>query len=368
MRSSRTRLARVLTAASLAALLAVPTWTSSPAASADDTDSTTTAASSSLVVATFNVRCANCSAKSNNSREKSWAVRSDVVVRQILGEKVDVIGVQEASPGLLHGSAYGDYDGKSQFENLVGLLGSPYKVTNDVRYNCTRTGTTFTRCGGFQDRGASQDSRIIYNSNRLTLLDSGSLRLDSRAIGNGSARYMTWAKFTDQNTGKKFIFATAHFEPGVSKSKSAVRVKQVKKATAELADVNTSGLPIIWGSDLASSKLTHVGNKSYDAFIANGFVDPLGNSYKAKTIPASAELTASTAVNEEYFTLNKFNKAPTTYEGRGYKLGAHLDYILTKGDVETTAWKEVINLDSSGDFAGVIPSDHNMVRATVTLG
>lgn len=35
--------------------------------------------------------------------------------------------------------------------------------------------------------------------------------------------------------------------------------------------------------------------------------------------------------------------------------------------MRTTAWKEVMNLDSGGKFAGVIPSDHNMVVASVAL-
>lgn len=370
---SRARVLRAMIAATAAALVIVPAVVAVPAA-ADEVAAVqepAAAPDTSLVVATFNVRCANCSVHSGYSREKSWATRSEVIVDQILSEKVDVIGVQEASPGLLHGSQYGEFDGKSQFEHLVGKLGAPYAVTDESRYNCARTDTTFTRCGGYENRGASQDARIIYNTNRLSFDPDdpnghGSLRLDGRGIGNGSARWMAWARFTDPS-GKQFIFATAHFEPGVSKKKSAVRVKQVRKVAAELARV-ADGLPVIWGSDLASSKLTHVGNKAYDAFRAAGFTDPLGNSYKAKVIPASADLTASTAVNEQYFTLNNFAKGPKDYVSRGYKLGAHLDYILVKGNVRTTEWEEVMNLDSGGNFAGVIPSDHNMVRATVVIG
>jgi len=360
---SYSRLARAVAIAS-AALVTVPAWTT-PVARADSVSATP---ADTVVAATFNVRCANCSAKSKNSREKTWAVRSQVVASQILGEDVDVIGIQEASPGLLHGSVYGAYDGKSQFEQLVGLLGGSYAVTDPSRYNCARTDTTFTRCGGYKDQGASQDAKIIYKASKLTLLAGGSLRLDGRRIGNGSARYMAWARFSTAS-GKQFIFATAHFEPGVSKKKSKLRAKQVAKAVAELNRVNTSNLSIVWGSDLASSKLTHTGNKSYDAFISRGFTDPLDNSYKTKVAGSAAY--ADTVINAQYFTLNKFKAAPTSYVSRGYKIGAHLDYILIKKNghpVDVAAWKQVLNLDSSGHFAGVIPSDHNMVRATVVLG
>lgn len=361
MTFSRARLVRALVAAFAATLVSAPAWVPAPAAAVDTPTAAT--ADAALRVGTFNVRCANCSKNPVNSREKSWSVRGPVVAQSIVDERLDVIGLQEASPGLLSGTKI------AQFENLLDLVnerGGSYAVTNAARYNCTRTSTTFSSCGGYLNRGASQDARIFYNTQRLSLEDNGSLRLDGRSIGNGSARYMAWAQFSDRVTGKQFIFATAHFEPGVSKSKTSVRVKQVKKAIAELNRVN-DGLPIIWGSDLASSKLTHVGNKAYDAFRAAGFTDPLGNTYKSKVIPTSADLTPSTAVNEEYFTLNNFASGPKDYVSRGYKLGAHLDYILVKGNVRTTAWKEVMNLDSGGKFAGVIPSDHNMVVASVAL-
>lgn len=360
MSFSRARLGRAIAAVSLAALIGVPAFVVTPAAAQPTPTAAPAATSSSLVVATFNVRCANCSKKPSNRREKRWETRAPVIVKQILGEGVDVLGVQEASPGLL-----GDRR-TAQFEDLVKRLGAPYAVTDPSRYNCARTDTTFTRCGGFTDRGASQDARIIYRTDRLDLVRSGSLRLDGRSVGNGSARYMAWAEFTAPD-GEHFLFATAHFEPGVSKKKTRTRVAQVKKAIARLNSVNSQGLPIIWASDLASSKLTHVGNKAYDAFRSAGFVDPLGNSYKAKRIPSSAHLTATTAKNEQYFTLNNFAEGPKDYVGRGYKLGAHLDYVLLKGGVRATSWEMVMNLNSRGDFAGVIPSDHSMVRATVTL-
>lgn len=358
MRNTPARLVRTIAVAALTALVSVPVWSSTTITADAAEPSASTPAT--VVVATFNVRCANCSNHPMNGREKSWATRAPVVVSQILGEKVDVIGVQEASPGKLKGTSI------AQFEDLVNRLGAPYAVTDPSRYNCTRD-TTFKPSCQYKDQGASQDARIIYNTAHLTLLGSGSLKLDGRRTGNGSARHMAWAKFRDLRSGKQFVFATAHFEPGTSKKKTAVRAKQVAKAVAELNRVS-GGLTIIWGSDLASSKLTHSGNKSYDVFIANGFTDPIGNKYRAKT-PKDAY--ADTMVNEQYFTLNNFAAAPKHYVSKGYKLGAHLDYILIKKNghpVDVSEWKEVLRLNSAGRFEGVIPSDHNMVRATVKLG
>jgi hypothetical protein len=350
LRSSR--IARALAAGGLLVALAVPAF--SPTSATAATPLPAASEGPTIRTATFNVRCANCSIKSRtNKREKRWSQRREVVRAQILGEGVDVIGVQEASPGLLPGSSTG------QFEDLVAALGAPYDVTNRNRYNCERS-TTFNGCA-FTDQGASQDSRIIYNTQRLHLEAQGSLSLDDRAVGNGSKRYMAWATFTIGTSS--FVFATAHFEPGQSSGKIATRVRQVQAATSELERINTGNLPVIWGSDLASSKLTHAGNKSYDAFIAAGFSDPLGNSYKAKTLANS--FVAGPVTNEKYFTLNNFAKAPKKYSN--YPLGAHLDHILVKPRLNVTLWKQVINLKASGKFAGVIPSDHNMVRADVVL-
>ena len=354
------RLVRTAAVAALAAALTMPAWSVAPA-SAAITPAAVAATPASLNVATFNVRCANCSKKPANSREERWEVRRDVIVDQILSQDVDVIGLQEASPGLLSSPRI------AQFEDLLARLGSGFAVTDPSRYNCTRTDTTFTRCGGYKDQGASQDSRIFYRTSRLNLFDSGSLRLDRRGIGNGSARYMTWARFKDIATGKSFIFATAHFEPGSSSGKVKTRVKQVRKAVSRLNAVNVGKLPIIWGSDLASSKLSHARNKSYNAFIAAGYTDPLGNTYKARTV--NSRTYAEKLVNEEYFTLNNFAAGPKDYVSRGYKLGAHLDYILIKSPsrVRVIEWAQVLNLTSGGNFSGVIPSDHNMVRATIVL-
>ena len=49
-----------------------------------------------------------------------------------------------------------------------------------------------------------------------------------------------------------------------------------------------------------------------------------------------------------------------------YTNGTQLDFIfLTK--MRVSEYEVVVNVDSSGHFVGRIPSDHNMIRATVWL-
>lgn len=340
------------------------------------------AGSANLVVATFNVRNANWSSqRPTNSREKSWDQRRPVVVSQILGEGVDVLGVQETTAADVTANG-------PQYLDLLAALGEPYAITSESRYDGGEYCYTDyvedvdgnyvqNPDGSYVEQQicewepeASGDVRIVYKKSRLVLdaprTDQGVLKLDDRDNRNGSARFMAWARFRDLVTGKRFIFATGHVEPGMTKPTIALRRSQAQLIVAELNRLNPENLPIIWGSDLASSKLSPSGNTAYDVFRSAGFTDPLGNSYKVKK---KNKLTyAKKLVNAQYFTLNNFKAQPD--KNKRYKLGAHLDYILIKtpGKKATVAqWKQVLYLDKLGKFSGVIPSDHNLVAVTLAL-
>lgn len=307
-----------------------------------------------LRVASFNLRCANCSLKSRtNSREKNWETRRAKVIAQIRAEDVDVIGVQEASPGLLKGRKI------SQFEDLADRLGSPYRLTNDKRYGCRRS-TSYKKCDKVNN-GASADVRILYDTSRLTLLDEGSKQLDNEKATSGP-RFVAWAIFEDQQDGRQFFFATAHTEPGQSKAKRALRKKQAKKILAEIKAHNPEDLPVVITGDFSASKLT-AANPAYDVLTGSGIViDPLGNTKKQKSARKSV---VGKLINVKYDTLNKFKAKPASR--KGYALGAHLDYIFTAKRIQVQEYKVVLNLKSNGTFSGVIPSDHNMIRATILL-
>ncbi|MDQ7993617.1 MAG: endonuclease/exonuclease/phosphatase family protein, partial [Propionicimonas sp.] len=310
------------------------------------TEPTEPPAASPLRVASFNVRCANCSRNDRtNKREKNWETRRAKVVAQIKAEKVDVIGVQEASPGLLKGRK------TSQFEDLAARLGAPYKLTNTFRYGCAKT-TSYKSCRKV-DNGASADVRIIYNTERLTLVSQGSRQLDKEKATSGP-RFLAWAILEDKLDGRQFFFANAHTEPGQSKAKRALRKKQAALIVATIKANNPANLPVVLTGDFSSTKLTSV-NTAYDVFMKSGLVvDPLGNTRKQKS---TSKATAEKLTNVKYFTLNNFKAAPTRY--KGYAIGAHIDYILTSRSVRVLEYKVVLSLKSNGKFSGVIPSDHN---------
>ncbi len=310
-------------------------------------------AATPLRVASFNVRCANCSRNDRtNKREKNWEVRRTKVISQIKAEKVDVIGVQEASPGILKGTK------TSQFEDLAKRLGEPYQLTNTYRYGCARS-TSYKSCTKV-DNGASADVRIIYNTERLELLDQGSKQLDKEKATSGP-RFLAWAIFQDRTDGRKFFFANAHTEPGQSKAKRALRKRQANLIVSTIKANNPDNLPVVLVGDFSSTKLTSA-NTVYDVLMKSGLViDPLGNTKKQKS---TKKATAEKLTNVKYFTLNNFKSKPTSY--KGYALGAHIDYILVSKSIRVLEYKVVLSV-KNGKFSGVIPSDHNMVRATILL-
>lgn len=311
-------------------------------------------APTALRVASFNVRCANCSINSRtNSREKNWETRRTKVIAQIKAEKVDVVGLQEASQGLLAGTKI------SQFEDLANRLGSPYALTNDKRYGCVKS-TSYKNCDKV-DNGASAAVRIIYNTKRLTLLDQGSKQLDDEKATSGP-RFVAWGIFRDRKDKRQFLFATAHTEPGQSEAVRALRKKQAAKILAEIKANNPRRLPVVLTGDFSASKLT-AENPAYDVIAKSGqVIDPLGNTHKMKS---TSKATAKKLINTKYDTLNNFKAKPATH--KGYAIGAHLDYIFTSPSIRVREYEVVLNLKSNGKFSGVIPSDHNMIKATILL-
>lgn len=309
-----------------------------------------------LVVGSYNVKCANCF--DGLADELPWAQRRDVVAATIEGERPDVVGLQEASQGWLKTSSGASVD-RSQFEDLVQALGSPYKLTNSHRNNCVKS-TTPTGCV-YADRGASQGTRLVYDSSRVSLQAAGSRLLASKEGSN--ARYAAWGRLTQLSTGRKFLVVNTHLEPRDASSSKAnwdLRRRQASELVTLIQD-QRKGLPVIVTGDFNSHKWTPYGNAPRDLLTGAGLVDPLGNGYETTWTAPGA--TVEKRVRSDLSSYNGFQR---TAPGFDYINGTYLDYVMTT-PMRVSEWETVARLDSSGRFVGTIPSDHNMVRATVWL-
>jgi endonuclease/exonuclease/phosphatase family metal-dependent hydrolase len=319
---------------------------------------TTPAASAPLRVASYNVRCHNCDSGSAN--EEPWTKRRAGVVSTIDSADPDVVALQEAQQSWLVDSSGKKVD-LSQFEDLVNRLGNPWALTNKYRNNCVKS-TTPTNCV-YADRGASNGTKIIYRTDRLTLIDQGSKELSSLYKGSYD-RFVVWAIFRQIETGREFFFADIHLEPdndtGTSLAHYTIRKTQANDVLAAIKARNPDHLPVIVAGDPASNKFDVPTNAPYDVFTAGGLVDPLGNTWRS-TMPVKP--TVEKRINTNYNSFNAWDR----FARRSTNVnGTYTDYIFTS-PMRVSEWETVVKVDANNDFVGVIPSDHNLIRATVWL-
>ena len=263
-----------------------------------------------------------------------------------------MLGIQEASQGQLDQES-----GTSQFDDLLRLLGSPWAITNDSRYNCVNSKSS-SNCDP-QDRGASQGTRIFYNSSRLTLTANGSKLLPS--VAGENERYMAWAVLQQHSSGKSFFFVSQHLQGG--SEYTALRRTEAEVALATIRAINTARLPVISVGDLNSTRFNTGGNTPYDVYVAARYVDPLGGAYRTTTTAPGA--TVEKAYNRRVSSWNDFERKVRVAKS-SWVNGSNLDYILT-ARMRVSEWETVVAMDASGNFIGRIPSDHNLIRATVYL-
>ncbi len=302
-----------------------------PASEWSEVATAATLANAPLRVASYNVLCENCS-----KGKASWAKRRAGVVATIREQDPDVIGLQEASQGSIPG-------GGTQYNDILRRLGEPYRIT-DAR------------------RGASLAVRIIYNSDRVELLEKGSTFLPK----GKSKRAATWAIFRQRATGERFFFLSTHLEPTNDKKGSNkyynVRRRQANAVVDIIRRNNPDDLPVIAVGDFNSTKWDRPSNAPYDIMERAGYADPLGNGYRTRGAAPGAFVEKR--INTSYASYNMYKRKARNFPG--HVNGSNPDYIFVS-PMRVSEYETVVKVDSAGRWVGVIPSDHNMLRATVWL-
>ncbi|MEO6472159.1 MAG: endonuclease/exonuclease/phosphatase family protein [Aeromicrobium sp.] len=293
----------------------------------------TTPSPGDLRVGTFNISGANNDSHATGE-QKVWSVRKPVVVRQIVGENSDVIGLQEAYEGTLQ---YTD------LRNALNAAGKKFEVTNT-------------------DKSASRGTRIIYNTSTLTLLKSGSFKYVHQVSGS-TDRYFVWATFQQIATGKQFFFTSTHLSP----NSSTVKKQEWQELIPKIKALNTGRLPVIAVGDFNTSKFGAAAQDMLPAMKTAGFGDVMNQEYQVNP-PRSPR--AETSINRWINSFNGFRRDVSlySYPSRHDKVGNGIDWVFATNTLRVKKWKVVIYYDASTlQITGVIPSDHNMVSSTVVL-
>ncbi len=159
------------------------------------------------------------------AEEKAWTARRNLVVDEIQGSGMDVVGLQEAT--------------FPQVEYLRGKLEDEWGIL--VTY---REGLPI-------DKALS--NAILYRKDRVTVDDWGTFWFSdtpdepgSKGWGNRTPRLCTWAHFSETESGRKFYLYNAHIDHAVQNS----RIRSAALIADRIAQRKDKASPVILMGDL----------------------------------------------------------------------------------------------------------------------
>jgi endonuclease/exonuclease/phosphatase family metal-dependent hydrolase len=289
-----------------------------------------------------------------------WAYRRPVIAGQILSQRLDVVGVQEANQSAIYRRslryAYRQY---MDLKRALNHRGGHYALTSRFAYNCVNPDTS--RNCRHRNRAASRDNRILYNVQTLQLLYRGAVRYHFQTRGT-NPRFLAWAIFRSRSTGKRFFFADTHLDP----YNVQIRTAQWRGVIRNVNRLKGS-LPVVVVGDFNSSKFDRYTSRLLPAMKKNGYGDVLNQSYGESVV---ARPRAQSTRRAWISSFNGYRKdvRPYSYEEAKYKVGNNIDWIFAGNQVAVRQWEVVADMDPrTYRIRGVLPSDHNMVRATLTM-
>jgi len=260
-----------------------------------------------LRVMSFNVRYDNPGDGAN-----AWPHRRDWVASLMRFHGADVIGVQEALAPMLS-----DLDARMPGFARVGV-------------------------GRADGKAAGEFSAILYRTDRLTLLDSGTFWLSQTPTVAGSKgwdaaieRIATWARFRDRTNGCEFLYLNTHFDH-VGETARQESARLIRRRLSTLS----TGQPVVVTGDLNS--------------------DPTSAAYRVLTRDMLADAHGPLRDGFVHSETAHYGPTSTWTAFRAIEPGRRIDYVLVSPAVSVTSHGI---LPDSWDAR--FPSDHLPVLAAV---
>jgi endonuclease/exonuclease/phosphatase family metal-dependent hydrolase len=319
------------------------------------------AAPTPVRVASFNV--VGISLDSYQGSQSPWKLRRDTIVRQILNGHTDVVGVQEVNPSNIFRNRLVNRASVNQYFDLRNGLNhfgrDTYALQTGAAANCVNATTTY-RCV-YRNRRASGSDRILYNTRTLRQTSYGYTRF-SRTTAANRAAGVTWSKLRVRATGAPFLFVTTHLDP---RSRS-VRLAQWKQLISVVNSVKGSR-PVIATGDYNANRADIMTRTMLPAMKRAGYGDVLGQEYG---VSPSRGMRAENRSHAWVNSINRWSRyvRSYSYDDRRTNVGQMIDYVFASNKLRVTYFKTVLSFGARNLLvSGRIPSDHNMLRATVLI-
>jgi endonuclease/exonuclease/phosphatase family metal-dependent hydrolase len=254
-----------------------------------------------------------------------WKRRQHLVARTIARVHPAVVGVQELMPAMW-----------TRRDGGIGLKRA-LRRTGVGNYKLTRSTGYF--------RSAPQDTRILYDANRLRMTSTCRQAVPSCYISLPDPRHKqvaAYARFKDLASGQAFYFVSAHLTAGNDGTTDALRGRQAQAINAGIRAINRRNLPVVLATDANSSQTSKGVDAPHTALLGAGWYNTIA---------------AAKTVNTRYNSVNhyQFPQRPSPY---GF--GSMYDSIMTLNMPGADLFKQVLAKAPGA-------SDHNMVFTGVRL-
>jgi len=327
----------------------------------DPTPAVPTGRDTDLRVASFNIRTINLD--SGLYPQQRWASRADRVASLLLGAATsrnaattppDVIALQEANQSYAKFSA--------RCTNQMIDLRNRLDAGSGRHYEATSLNPS-----------SSVGTRILFDTGRLRLERAGSVLL---ASASALHPHLAWAVFQERDGGQRFFFGSVHLVPPDSPDSNLVRDAEWDRLLALLADPTlTGGLPVVIAGDFNSRRSGAGANTSAVTHLPRMWSAGVGDTLTGKEDAADPGLLVGAArakatANAQCESFNGFRveqKCDDQANPADETVGQDIDYVFASNALTVKAWELVLDLDPLRNWLGTIPSDHNLVRTTITL-